>query len=341
VSRRRSVVAVAVAVAGAAAAVLLLLVATTPAAHADDALRGRRLFDFRDDRIIESSGLVDHGRTVLTINDSGDRPVVYSVDARTGATVATTTYAGTVSDVEDLAPGAHGTVWAGDTGDNQHRRSDISVYHVTPDGSEQQAPRFRLAYPDGPHDAETLLVHPRTGQVLVVSKSVFGGTVYAAPSHLRRDGTNRLRTFAHVAGLVTDGTFLPDGRRVVLRTYATASVYTWPGFGLVGTVRLPAQEQGEGISVSRTGRVLLSSEGKHSDVLSIRLPRRLLSGSPSGASGGPPPSTHAPSAGPAVTSSHRSRSAGDWAGIAAVGLGFAAVVLVVVRGVPRRSRRSR
>jgi hypothetical protein len=297
------------------------------------------LFAFRDDRIIESSGLVDHGRTVLTINDSGDRPVVYSVDARTGRTVATTTYAGTVSDVEDLAPGAHGTVWAGDTGDNQHRRHDISVYHVTPDGSRQQAPRFRLTYPDGPHDAETLLVQPRTGRVLVVSKSVFGGTVYAAPSHLRRDGTNRLRVFAQVAGLVTDGTFLPGGRRVVLRTYGTASVYTWPGFDLVGTVRLPAQEQGEGISVSRTGRVLISSEGAHSDVLRVRLPQRLLSGSPAGASRGPAPSTRAPSVGPAVTSSQRSRSVGDWAAIGAVGLGLAALVHLVVRGVPRRGRR--
>ena len=323
-----------------ATAALLLLPVSAPAAHADEALRGRRLVSFRDDRIIESSGLVDHGRTLLTINDSGDRPVVYTVDARSGSTVATTTYAGTVSDVEDLAPGTHGSVWAGDTGDNQHRRDDISVYHVTPDGKPQQAPRYRLVYPDGPHDAETLLVQPRTERVLVVSKSVFGGTVYAAPAHLRQGVVNRLRVFARVAGLVTDGTFLPGGRRVLLRTYSTASVYTWPGFDLVGTVRLPAQDQGEGISVSGTGRVLLSSEGAHSDVLSVRLPRRLLGGSPAGTARGPAPSTRAPSVAPAITSSHRSRSAGDWAAIGGVGLGLAAVVLLVVRGVPRRGRRS-
>ena len=98
-----------------------------------------------------------------------------------------------------------------------------------------------------------------------MSKAVFGGTVYAAPRHLRPDRQNRLRAFARVPGLVTDGTFFPDGRHVLLRTYGTASVYTFPGFELVGTVTLPSQPQGEGISVSSTGRVLVSSEGVHAD----------------------------------------------------------------------------
>ena len=124
------------------------------------------------------------------------------------------------------------------------------------------APRYTFTYPDGPHDAETLLVHPRTGRLFVVTKSVFGGTVYAAPGRPRAGGQpNRLKAFARVTGLVTDGTFLPDGRRVVLRTYGTATVYTFPGFAPIGTVGLPQQRQGEGISVSRTGRVLVSSEG--------------------------------------------------------------------------------
>ena len=32
-----------------------------------------------------------------------------------------------------------------------------------------------LSYRDGPRDAETLLVHPTTGRVYVVSKSLLGG----------------------------------------------------------------------------------------------------------------------------------------------------------------------
>ncbi len=257
---------------GAVGLVGLLLPPTGPAYG--DHRHGTPLFTFAGDDVVESSGLVDRGGTVLTINDSGDDAVVYGVDAGTGRTTTRTTYADAVTDVEALAPGAHGTVWAGDIGDNGADRDDVSVYRVRPTGGERPGERYRLAYPDGPRDAETLLVQPRTQRVFVVSKSVFGGTVYAAPRRLRTgDRPNRLTAFAQVPGLVTDGAFLPDGRHVVLRTYDSASVYTFPGFESTGTVRLPAQRQGEGISVGTDGRVLVSSEGLHTEVLRVRLPR--------------------------------------------------------------------
>src|SRR5262249_47272452 len=137
------------------------------------------------------------------------------------------------------------------------------------------APRFALRYPDGAHNAETLLVDPRSRRLFVVTKTIFGGTVYAAPRRLHRAGENRLRPVARVNGLVTDGTFFPDGRHVLLRTYGSASVYSFPDFRPVGTVTLPRQPQGEGISVSRRGRILVSSEGLHSKVLQVALPAAL------------------------------------------------------------------
>jgi hypothetical protein len=273
---------------------LLSAVTTLPGAPtlADQPTPSHRLFRIADDDIFESSGLVDRGRTVFTVNDSGDDAVVYAVDPRTGETTARITYADSVEDVEALAPGRGRSLWAGDIGDNRQRRDDIAVYRVRP--GDRHAPRFTLRYPDGSHDAETLLVHPRTGRIFVVSKSVFGGTVYVAPRPLSEVGTNHLRVFAHVGGLVTDGSFFPDGRHVVLRTYGTASVYTFPAFSLTGTVRLPAQPQGEGISVSTTGRVLVSSEGVHTDVLRVTLPRSLTATARVSRPSGPPPSTKAP-----------------------------------------------
>lgn len=174
-------------------------------------------------------------------------------------------------------------------------------------------------------------MHPTSGRVFVVSKSVFGGTVYAAPEPLRPGGrANRLRAFAQVAGLVTDGTFFPDGRHVLLRTYGTASVYTFPGFDLVGTVRLPGQQQGEGISVSRRGRVLISSEGLHSDVLAVTLPAALT-----GAVGrstppvAPTPSTRGPA--PVAQPAPEPRSTEDWGWIALISLGVAGLGYLTLR----------
>src|SRR3954454_5079321 len=318
-------------------AALLSAAITIPGARAtaDQPTPSHRLFTIADDDIFESSGLVDEGRSLYTVNDSGDDAVVYAIDPRSGETTARITYADSVDDVEALVPGRGATLWVGDIGDNRQRRDDIAVYRVRP--GHRDAPRFTLRYPDGSHDAETLLVHPRTGRVFVVTKSPFGGTVYVAPDRLEEGRTNRLRVFAHVGGLVTDGSFYPDGRHLVLRTYGTASVYTFPGFALTGTVRLPAQPQGEGISVSATNRVLVSSEGVHTDVLQVTLPRSLVTTARVSRPPGPPPSTKRPAHRP-VRAAPDPRGPGDYAAIALVGAVIAYAGWLTVRNSRVRSR---
>ena len=285
------------AVAGSAVLALAALGGTPGAAAADD---GRTLFTFTDPEIAESSGLLDRDGSVYTVNDSGSGPVLYAVDARTGHTTARTTYStDEVVDVEAMAPGHGGTIWVADIGDNAASRDTVSLYRVRPGSGG--APRLDLTYPDGPRDAETLLAQPRTGRLFVVSKTVFGGTVYSVPSGARPGPASRMRAFAQVPGLVTDGAFLPDGRHVVLRSYATASVYTFPGFERVGTFDLPEQRQGEGISAGPSGRVLVSSEGVGTDVLEVDVPARLLrEHRPASASASPAP---APATGADTTAS--------------------------------------
>jgi hypothetical protein len=256
--------------ASAAAGAAGLLVAAVPSSV---------LFTFADPEIAESSGLVDAGSVVYTVNDSGSGPVLYGVDPASGRTTTRTTYTtDEVVDVEALAPGRGGTVWVGDIGDNGAQRDTVALYRVRPGSGG--ATRLDLRYPDGPRDAETVLAHPRTGQLFVVSKNVFGGTVYAVPAGARPGVVTTMRRFAQVPGLVTDGAFLPDGEHVVLRGYGSATVLTFPAFEVTGTVDLPDQRQGEAISVGRDGRVLLSSEGVGTDVLDVRLPARLTAPAP-------------------------------------------------------------
>jgi hypothetical protein len=320
-------------------AALLLVSSATPAYAADKPVPSKVLFTFQGDDVFESSGLVDRGDVVYTNNDSGDDAVVYGIDSRSGRTVSRTTYADSVTDVEAIAPGADGTIWAGDTGDNRMNRDDVAVYRLVPHDGDHPGTRYPLTYPDGPHDAETLLVQPRTQRVFVVSKAIFGGTVYAAPRRLHSDKPNRLHAFARVPGLVTDGTFFPDGRHVLLRTYGTASVFTFPGFELVGTVTLPQQPQGEGISVSGIGRVLVSSEGVAAAVLQVDLPKRLTAAHAPSTPAGPKPSTKPPSN--ASSQAGNGRDAKDWAGIALVVAVVAGLVTLVVRSAPLRGQRRR
>ncbi len=244
------------------------------------------LFTLQDPQITESSGLVEVGRgpahRVLTINDSGDGAVVYVLDPRTGRTVGHATYAGDAVDVEAITRGPGGHIWVGDIGDNGSVRAGVQVYRLPAlhDGDrEVPSTRYDLAYRDGPVDAETLLVHPRTGRLYVVSKGLLGGRVYAAPRDLRTDRPHRLRAIGQAPGVVTDGAFFPDGRHAVLRDYSRAYVLDTTGepWRRVDSFELPDQRQGEGVDVRRGGRsLLISSEGAGEPVQVVPIPRRIL-----------------------------------------------------------------
>lgn len=228
---------------------------------------------FTDPDIVESSGLVARDDLVVTVNDSGDSNRIFTVDPATGDTVGVTRWQGEADDIEALAPAGDGQVYVADIGDNEANRDQVELARV-PFGRgdrEVDAATYDLVYPDGPHDAESLLVHPVTGQVFVVAKE-FIGRIYAAPEDLAEKGRNELTAVDEVLGIATDGAFFPDGKHLVLRNYLQAAVYTWPDLDRIALLDLPAQQQGEGIAVTEAGDVLLSSEGANAEVLRIELP---------------------------------------------------------------------
>lgn len=217
------------------------------------------------------------GDRIWTHDDSGDGPRLFGLDRRC-RTVAVLTLAGTdARDWEDLAA-TPGTLWAADIGDNRAVRDRGVLVHrvAVPSGSGPRTvppTSYRLRFEDSPRDAEALLVHPRTGQLLVVEKALLGAAgVYAAPQPMAAGALRRVGEVR--VGAVTGGAVSPRGDRVVLRTYTAA--YEWVVTGddlvaaLAGTperVTLPSSEQGEGIAYDTDGRSwLLSSEGASAPV---------------------------------------------------------------------------
>lgn len=247
-------------------------------------------FAFADPAITESSGLVVRDGLFVTVNDSGDSGRVFAVDAD-GETVGTTSWPDAMTDVEALAPAGDGEVWVGDIGDNTASRDSVRVLRVPfGRGDRTVTPAsYELVYPDGAHDAETLLAQPRTGQLFIVTKGVFGGTTYAAPRRLSVDHPNRLRKVADAIGIATDGSFFPDGRHYVVRNYSAATIYTFPGHDKLVSLDLPVQNQGEGISVALDGSVHVSSEGQFSKVLRVAVPAKVSRLMEPGASASPTP----------------------------------------------------
>lgn len=306
------------------------------------AVAAQTVFSFTDARITESSGLVDLGSLMVTTNDSGDGAVLYVIDPRTGDTVGETRYASSVTDVEALAPAGPGEVWAADIGDNRESRSSVQVHRVPVGRGERQveAPSYRLTYPDGAHDAESLVT--AGARLYLITKGLLGGTVYVAPQRLDPDGANRLRSVATVDVFATDAALFPDGKHILVRGYGDAEVYTFPGFEPVGSFALPDQEQGEGVSIGPGGRVRISSEGEHSAVLQVTLPGAVRRAMEPRAT----PSPTAPATTPAVTApeSDPARSDDDDGSpfqlgpVIAGGIALTAVAIAVA-GWRRRRRR--
>lgn len=244
--------------------------------------------ELRDPRIVESSGLatsIRHPGVLWTHNDSGDRAQVFAV-GRDGRTIAVYGLGTSASDWEGMAAGRNSAgvprLWVGDIGDNGGRRGEIVVHRVEEpsnlrDGSLKPV-SYRFTYPDGPRDAEALLVHPRTGRIYIVSKRREGGRVYRAPARLTAGARHRLEDVGRAPATVTDGVFLADGR-VVLRDYTRVYVRSsaegraeWQRVAVDPAIR-DALRQAESMAASADGRsVLIGSEGDRSPVFRLQVP---------------------------------------------------------------------
>lgn len=267
------------------AAALLVAAAPTP----------QPLLTLADPALVESSGLAAstrHRDILWTHADGGTSAQVRAVN-RDGRTVAVVTLDGIDPyDPEALAartaPGGVTELYLGDIGDNLGARPHVSVFRFPEPSTlrDETVPAqwYRFTYPDGPHDAEALLVHPRTGRILIATKELGTGGLYRAPRHLvtQDSGSNRLERVGDVPVLVTDGAFLPDGR-FVLRTYSSVFLFDRRG-DQVAVDALPTQPQGESLAVDGA-RLLVGSEGVGSAVYAIAVPTPARSGSarPAGA----------------------------------------------------------
>ena len=191
----------------------------------------------------EASGLaVGTNATLWMHNDSG-APELLAVDAK-GAVAGKLTLTGArVEDWEALASGRCGNglcLYVGDIGDNDASRKKITIYRVLEPaqvGGSAKAEAFHATYPDGAHDAETLLVAP-DGTLLVVTKGDTGPiAVYKFPRELKAGATMQLeRVGRPIAdkpredGRVTDGAFSAEGKWVVLRTNRSLTFYRGADF---------------------------------------------------------------------------------------------------------------
>jgi hypothetical protein len=248
---------------------------------------------------IETSGLAAsrvHPGILYAHNDSGDTARIFRVNpkAELQSILSVSLGGPDPRDWEDIAVGpcASATVGAkqscifiGDIGDNAQSRSTVTVYRVPePDlaTSAVTADSIPLLYPDGPHNAETLMVDD-DGVLYIVTKELNGTAQMFAFGVPGASGVmltgKRVGTVTPPAGagpdLITGGDYFGgECPRMALRSYRGVLLFEGAkGEGPKTLVRrpfrllaAPIEKQGEALAFSADGLSIFStSEGRGAD----------------------------------------------------------------------------
>jgi hypothetical protein len=244
--------------------------------------------------IDETSGMATsaiHGGAFYVHNDSGDSARFFATNVN-GDDLGTFNVTNAKAiDWEDMARGPcadkkQSCLYFGDFGDNLERRSDYVVYRVPEPATlgggttSVTAEAFPFQYPDGSHNSEALMVHPTTGAVYIVTKTMGQPKLYELPQPL--DGSSKataiLRGNVQVPDLVplVTATDFDSSGGVFLRTYTSVWYYPAKSNGSVPQaladapcpLPAPSETQGEAIASASGGFFRTLGEGQGEPIFS-------------------------------------------------------------------------
>jgi hypothetical protein len=239
-----------------------------------------------DGNVTEASGLAASRRSpgvLWTHNDAGSSPRLFALSTN-GAVLRTLRLAkAQEGDFEDVAigPGPRADIdylYFADIGDNDVDRENVRVYRVPEPAiypyfaaspsieTASNDVEIVLEYPDGPHDAEALLVDPLTGDLFIATKQRGVSQIYRATrSQIESNSTVRLERVRQIDfDVVSGGAISFDGREIILRREDFAQLWVRAsGESVVDALgrspmRIPVfgpptEPNGEGISFHPTG----------------------------------------------------------------------------------------
>lgn len=253
--------------------------------------------------ITESSGLASslcQPGVLWTHNDAGDNAYIFAIDAKGKHLGAWRVANAQNNDWEDMATFKDGAgtcyLYVGDIGNNKRERVEHRVYRVkepaiTAEAAAsnkknplhtEPADAVTFRYPDTPHDAETMLAHPQTGDIYVLTKRVDGPSLVfkIAPqfgSQVRAQKVGEVAVPSVPNGLLTGGAVSPDGKYVILCDYTAGfelSVGRAGSFDEVWKqkpvqVDLGDRKQGEAVTFSADGKAIYTTSEKRNSPITI------------------------------------------------------------------------
>jgi hypothetical protein len=204
--------------------------------------QNKGLVEFNE--INEASGIAASRKNIgvlWTHNDSGDSARIFAMNTHGKHLGVYYIKGATNRDWEDIAVGPgpvddENYIYIAETGDNFAQYDTKYIYRVPePDVDSNQAPVYSILknfdvitfkYPDGPRDAETILVDPLTKDIYIVTKREENVKVYLAsyPQSLK-DTIIVEYVLTLPFTMIVGGDISYNGEEILLKTYD--SVYYW------------------------------------------------------------------------------------------------------------------
>ncbi len=200
----------------------------------------------KDDQINECSGLVVSSKNedrIWVHNDSGDKGRIFLIN-KSGETLAIYNFKAKVVDCEDIAmsnpKNRKPQIYVGDIGDNKAERDFISIYKFDEPNylkgqnrpSVPKVEQLKLKYPDGPRDAECLMIDPISQKIYIISKREDSVGVYSVPLKIEAGSVHTLTKEGTLSfpgmkkiNWITAGDISGDGRSILIKSYG--NVFYW------------------------------------------------------------------------------------------------------------------
>ena len=234
--------------------------------------------------IDEASGLVDSRsmRGHLWVEEDGGTLTQLSLLAYDGSLTGRYALPGTTNrDWEDLTigPGPQPNttyLYLADMGDNNAVNDANTIYRFAEPGSftepVRDMARIQFRYPDGPRDAETLLLDPLTRDLWIVTKRETKVLLYRLAYPQSTSNVSMAERIGELPlSLVTGGCLSADGGEIILKTYAGLYYWTRQAGESVGQALLRAEPRQLGYQIEPQGEaVCFDKEGKGFFTLSER-----------------------------------------------------------------------
>jgi hypothetical protein len=240
-----------------------------------------------------------------THNDANNKDLLFAIDLSGNVRGVWKVEGASNEDWEDISsykdPAGQCFLYIADIGDNDGKRPEHAIYRLrepvlSANQSDsidnpvrtERADSIRFNYGGTLPNAETLLVHPTSGDIYIITKEETDpATVFAIKGSFGSDAVVIAQPIAKLSlpsnpnGQLTGGDISPDGRHLVLMDYAGGYEFWMPDGGTdfarifsqpPVTMNLAELTHGEGICYTPDGRSIIAiRDGKRSPIIRLDL----------------------------------------------------------------------